>query len=115
MKLTAAHLEYWRQKKTPTPRWAESLSGPMGRRVRIHQLIPTPGGRPRSVTHNTVTLVAAARDRYPGSALLDYLADMADRPGVPGRSDALRRASFARKWRWRIINERKKKARPGNR
>lgn len=98
MKITAAHLTFYTQKKLQKPSWAKELTLPT--QCSVHRLInlQTFGGEIIDTEmHNTLELLKLKRKR---GALLPYLRQLAasDMGGV-------KRRAMARRWVKRIEEE----------
>lgn len=115
MKLTRAHAEYWRQRKTPMPQWAREFAP--AHRVDIDGLINAHADIPRRdaehAAGNLLSLIAMKQRNYARLAggadaeyrthlLCLYLEGIAARAGsgIPG--DTPRRQSYAAKWARRL-------------
>jgi hypothetical protein len=95
LKITKAHLDYWRQRQCPVPGWAAAVAE-KERPVSLDSLI---NGRQtkkemRLDAHNMCVHLCLMRKR--GANLREELARMAAAPGTIIRPR--RRAGYARKW-----------------
>lgn len=102
MKVTRAHLEFWKAKKAPAPGWARPIMDRTATRPSVHELINLQvRTRDARETHydNTVAILQRQRDR---GELLHSLRKMAASPGCSFRPE--RRAANCKKWLARIAH-----------
>lgn len=96
MKITARHLEFWRQRKVPLPAWARKARGFGVDPVTVDDLIPGP---PLDCHHhNTMQLIAGNRRRGGMTAVREILQEMA----TDGDPRFKNRAARCRKYLARI-------------
>lgn len=89
MRVTKMHLDYWREKKAPTPTWASDMEAVKHPRKIIHSLINCQLGSrdPRDPTflkERTLNILKSTKKREGTSGLLNKLYDMSDEPGARG-------------------------------
>lgn len=105
MKLTEAHIRFWRAKKAPTPAWfkgvkaferiaAPSIDGLVnahaGIRLKDNEL----------AAHNALAILRSMRKHAGNQGVRDWLFSMSVNPGTI--IDPKRRAGYCRKWLKRI-------------
>jgi len=106
MKITQAHLNFYREKKNPRPDWAKDLKHPNS--ASIHELINSQIEEKRKSTepHNIIQLIKGAiriqnrpffrpDHNWPYENLQQYLYHLAFQPYS---TDPKRRTAYARKW-----------------
>jgi hypothetical protein len=98
MKLTRAHLDFYRAAKVSTPHWGEALDA-QSSAPSVHHLINMAAGIKHDLgTHNTLVILKSARHR---GVLRDKLAEMSKHPAM--RHNPERRAANCRKWLRRLV------------
>jgi hypothetical protein len=103
MKITKAHLDYYRQRMAPIPQWAAHVAE-KERQVSVHELIDAHLTMPerRYDALSLVSILVSARKR---GQLSNVLREISEQPGCLIRPE--RRAGYARRWLNRIKNRRK--------
>jgi hypothetical protein len=98
-KLTALHLEYWRQRRCPTPEWAAGIAA-KERIIRIDELINShlSISEQRFDALSLLSILVSVRRRK--ASLSEMLARLAEAPGC--LINPKRRASYSRKWLKRL-------------
>jgi hypothetical protein len=103
MKITQAHLDFWRLKKCPTPSWAKALKYPDGSigAATIHYLVNRAAGwKLETDASNTLAILRSVRQREGMTGVRQWLWKMGMHPGTVIRPD--RRAAYCAKWYKRL-------------
>lgn len=107
MKLTAQHLRFYQEQKTPLPSWWRQIAQPPAckivRTIDVNDLINSQGERTRYYEAANFCELLKLAVRRNGEDLMRYLWEI-ERMNHPTNSD--RRRGFARKWRRKILERR---------
>jgi len=108
MRLTKAHLEFWRERKE-TPSWASQIQTVAfrPRQVTVDQVINAHAGIKTTDAENStaslISILRRVRLREGSEGTLRWLEDIAVNPGTVIHPE--KRAAFASKWAKRIRRE----------